>query len=138
MASSRCMGLDKEKHLYKIIDNWGYEHFAKAKSAEQKFNMALHFAEKNYSEIYEKSYENKSKYAVFFEEVKTICTAFDIKVYLYDESVRCDIRNENKTYIIEYSDEEHFLTVTNVSDESFQMKECKLGFIQNTINSFGK
>ena len=56
----------------------------------------------------------------------------------YDNSVRFDFTKGNNIFIIEYSREDDFLTITKKSEKNLVMKECVLGEINQVLNSFGE
>lgn len=105
---------------------------------EKKFSHLINKAKNTYFEIYKKEFKNIDLYTHFFHEMKYLVSKEGADFHLYDNSVRFDFAEGNNIFIIEYSSEDNFLTVTKKSDEDFVMKECELGSIELVLKSFGE
>lgn len=85
-------------------------------------------------EIYKHDF-NINEYSLFFKTMEKFCEDEEAKLYCYPDSARFDISYKNTCFIIEYSSEAEFLTVTKKDHESLICKECIFDNIESTMES---
>lgn len=85
-------------------------------------------------EIYKYDFK-KTAYSLFFKSMEKFCENGEVKLYCYPDSARFDISYKNTSFIIEYSSEDDFLTVTKKDFESLTCKECIFDDIESTLES---
>ena len=92
-------------------------------------------AKSTYSEIYKKEYMYFEAYSSFLSEIRTLVMNNNAELRFYDNSVRFDFTKGNNIFIIEYSREDDFLTITKKSEKNLVIKECVLGEINQVLDS---
>ena len=105
---------------------------------EVTLRQLVNKAKNTYSEIYKKDYKNLEAYSSFLSEIRTLVMNNNAELRFYDNSVRFDFTKGNNTFIIEYSREDDFLSITKESEKNLVMKECVLGEINSVLKSFGE
>ena len=115
-----------------------FEYSSEKALLENKFYRLVNKAKNTYSEIYKKDYKNLEAYSSFLSEIRTLVMNNNAELRFYDNSVRFDFTKGNNIFIIEYSREDDFLTITKKSEKNLVMKECVLGEINQVLNSFGE